>query len=172
MTSPTVQAPLRDSPATLPDKPMASPFAFHKCGLVVPVYKKMRALMVNGWHEPNDAVVDGFLWSSDMTPPPNRAGDWWLCLPTQFDADGLPTGPTADDLITVDGQRVISVKGMKISVGAGLLNTAGSRPSPGSDESLTIQTDKGAKITLSGSQIQLTDGAVTVTIGNGKVNIG
>ena len=70
---------------TLTDKPIASPFAFDKCGLVVPVYQKMRALLVHGWNEPNDAVVDGFLWTSDMTPPPNQAGDWWLCLPTQLD---------------------------------------------------------------------------------------
>ena len=172
MTNPTVEAPLRDSPAILPDKPMASPFAFDKCGLVVPVYPKMRALLVHGWHEPNDAVVDGFLWSSDMTPPPNHAGDWWLCLPTNFDADGLPTGPTADDLIDAAGRRIISVKGMKITVGAGLLGSAGGRPSPPTDESLTVQTDAGAKITLKGAQIQLSDGSVTVTIGNGKVSIG
>jgi hypothetical protein len=117
-----------------------------------------------------------------MTPPPNDAGDWWLCLPTQLTADGLPTGPTTDDLITKDGQRLISVKGLKITVGAGLQNSAGSRPTPGSDEALTIEaaqgarislkTAEGAEVTLNGAQIQLTDGGVTVTIGNGKVSIG
>jgi hypothetical protein len=172
MTSPTVQAPLRSSPTTISDKPIASPFAFHNCGLVVPVYQKMRGLLVHGWHDPNDAVVDGFLWSSQMKPPPNQPGDWWLCLPTQFDADGLPTGPTADDLITNAGERVISVKGMKITIGAGLLNSAGSRPSPPSDESLTIQTAQGAQVKVTGAQIQLTDGVVTMTIANGKVSIG
>lgn len=172
MSSPTVQAPLRKDPGKLPDKPIASPFAFGSCGLVVPVYSKMRTLLVHGWNDPNDAVVDGFLWTKDMTPPPNKAGDWWLCLPTQLDGDGLPTGATTDDLITGDGQRVISVKGMKITVGSGLLNQTGSRPSPGSDESLTITTDQGAKITVKGSQIQMTDGSVTLTVGSGKVSIG
>jgi hypothetical protein len=182
MTNRTVEAPLARTPVALPDKPMASAFAFDKCGLMVPVYPKMRALLVHGWNDPNDAVIDGFLWTSQMTPPPNQAGDWWLCLPTEFTDEGLPTGPTTDDLITKDGQRLISVKGLKITVGAGLQNSAGSRPTPGSDESLTVEAAQGAKITLktaegaevslNGAQIQLTDGAVTVTIGNGKVSIG
>jgi hypothetical protein len=182
MTNRTVEAPLAATSVALPDKPMASPFAFDKCGLVVPVYAKMRALLVHGWSDPNDAVIDGFLWTSEMTPPPNQAGDWWLCLPTQFTGDGVPTGPTTDDLITGDGQRLISVKGMRLTVGAGLQNSAGSRPAPGSDEALTIEAASGAKIslktaegsevTLNGAQIQLTDGTVTVTIGNGKVSIG
>jgi hypothetical protein len=172
MASPTVQAPLRKDPGQLPDKPIASPFAFGSCGLVVPVYSKMRTLLVHGWNDPNDAVVDGFLWPKDVTPPPNKAGDWWLSLPTQLNADGLPSGPTTDDLITADGQRVISLKNMKITIGSGLLNQAGSRPTPGSDESLTITTDQGAKLSIKGSQIQLTDGSVTLTVGSGKVSIG
>ena len=172
MTNPTVQAPLIAAPVTLTNKPMASAFAFDKCGLVVPVYQKMRALLVHGWHDPNDAVVDGFLWTSTMSSPPNQPGDWWLCLPTQFNGDGLPDGPTADDLITGAGQRVISVKGMKITVGAGLQTSAGTRPDPPTDESLTVQTDQGAMVTLKGGQIQITDGAVTLTVGNGKVSIG
>jgi hypothetical protein len=172
MANPTVQAPMKKDTGKLPDKPIASPFAFGSCGLVVPVYSKMRTLLVHGWNDPNDAVVDGFLWTSDMTPPPNQQGDWWLCLPTQLDADNLPTGPTSDDLITKDGQRLISVKGMKITVGSSLLNQVGSRPSPGTDESLTITTDQGAKIVLSGGQIRVTDGSVTLTVGQGKVSIG
>jgi hypothetical protein len=67
---------------------------------------------------------------------------------------------------------VISVKGMKITIGAGLMSSAGSRPSPPTDESLTVQTAQGAQIKVTGSQIQLTDGAVTMTIANGKVSIG
>jgi|GEM_PF-5775098 hypothetical protein len=171
MVSPSVQAPLRSDPVPLPNKPIASPFAFGSCGLVVPVYPRMRALLVHGWHEPDDAIVDGFLWTTQMTPPPNQQGDWWLCLPTELDADGLPTGNTVDDLITKDGQRIIQVRGMQITIGAGLLNTAGSRPTPGSDESLTIQTDQGARIMIKGQQIQLTDGGVTMTISNGQISI-
>jgi hypothetical protein len=171
MASPSVQAPMRKDPVPLPDKPMASPFAFHKCGLVVPVYPKMRALLVHGWHEPSDAIIDGFLWSDQMTTPGNQAGDWWLCLPTQFDGDSLPTGNGVDDLTDQNGQRVIQVKGMRITVGSGLLNPVGQRPTPGSDEALTIETDQGAKIQVKGQTITMSAGGVTMTIGNGAVSV-
>jgi hypothetical protein len=176
MVSPSVQAELRSDPVSLPDKPIASPFAFGNCGLMVPIYPKMRTLLAHSWHEPDDAIAAGFMWTAQMKPPPNQQGDWWLCLPTQVDANnGLPSGPTTDDLITKDGQRVIQVKGMKITIGAGLLNSVGSRPSPGSDESLTIQAGqdpkKITKITMKDGEIELTDGSVKMIISSGKISI-
>ena len=192
MASPTVQAKLNGQPVPLNDKPIASPFAFNNCGLVVPVYPKMRSLLVHGWNEPEDAVIGGFVWTAEMTPPPNQTGDWWLCLPTQFDGDGKPTRNTVDDLIQQDGQRVIQVKGLKITIGSGLLNSVGSRPTPGSDESLTIEADDNqtkltfkagqiemitgqgpqTSITLQSGRIEMTDGTIKLTIGDGKVSIG
>jgi hypothetical protein len=191
MVSPTIEGTLRDKPTALNDKPFASPFAFDNCGLVVPVYPGMRALMAHGWNEPEDAVAAGFVWTSAMTPPQNQAGDWWLCLPTQLGGDGKPTGTATNDLITQDGQRVIQLKGLRISIGSGLLANVGERPSPGSDESLTIQsddnntkvtvkqgevtvTDGTATLTVGGSkgQIKMTDGSVTLTIANGQISIG
>jgi hypothetical protein len=172
MPSPTVQATLGDKPVPLNDKPIASPFAFDKCGLMVPVYPKMRSLLVHGWNEPEDAVVGGFVWTSDMTPPQNHAGDWWLCLPTQFGWDGKPTDKGVDDLISQDGKRVIQVKGLRITIGSGLLNSVGSRPTPGTDGSLTIESDdKKTKITFQQGQIQMTDGTVTLTVSGGMVSI-
>jgi hypothetical protein len=175
MVSPSVQAELRSDPVPLPDKAIASPFAFGNCGLMVPIYPKMRALLAHSWHEPDDAIAAGFMWTAQMKPPPNQQGDWWLCLPTQVDANnGLPSGPTADDLITKDGQRVIQVKGMKITIGAGLLNLVGSRPSPSNDESLTIQAGqdpKITKITIKDGEIEMTDGSVKMTISGGKISI-
>jgi hypothetical protein len=172
MPSPSVQAKLRDQPVPLNDKPIASPFAFNNCGLVVPVYPKMRSLLVHGWNEPEDAVIGGFVWTAAMTPPPNQTGDWWLCLPTQFDGNGNPTGNTVDDLIQQDGQRVIQVKGMKITIGQGLLNSVGSRPTPGSDESLTIEAGNQTSVTIAAGKIEMTDGRIKLTISGGKVSIG
>jgi hypothetical protein len=173
LPSPSVQATLQDKPVPLSDKPIASPFAFDNCGLVVPVYPKMRSMLVHRWNEPEDAVAAGFVWTAEMTPPQNQAGDWWLCLPTQLDGDGKPTGNTVDDLIQQDGQRVIQVKGLRITIGAGLLNSVGSRPTPGSDESLTIEADDNqTKLTFKAGQIEMTDGTVTLTVGGGKVSIG
>jgi hypothetical protein len=166
MVSPTIEGTLRDKPTALNDKPIASPFAFDSCGLVVPVYPGMRALMAHGWNEPEDAVAAGFVWTREMTPPQNVAGDWWLCLPTELGDDGVPIGRATNDLITQDGQRVIELKGLTISIGAGLLSNVGERPSPGSDESLTIQSDDNkTKVTLKRGEVTVTDGTATLTVG-------
>jgi hypothetical protein len=173
MPSPTVQATLRDKPVPLNDKPIASPFAFYNCGLVVPVYPKMRSLLAHSWNEPEDAVSNGFVWTSAMSHPENQSGDWWLCLPTELDGDGKPKNKGSDDLIAKDGQRVIQVKGMKITIGSKLLNNVGKRPKPGEDESLTIQAggDPPTMITFKAGNIEMTDGKIKLTIGGGKVSI-
>jgi hypothetical protein len=172
MPSPSVEATLRDKPVPLNNKPIASPFAFYGCGLMVPVYPKMRSLLVHGWNEPEDAISNGFVWTSDMTPPKTNAGDWRLCLPTRLDGDGKPAGTTVDDLISQDGQRVIQVKGMTIAIGSGLLAAVGDRPSPGKDESLVIKADDNkTKITMKAGQIEMTDGQITLSLSGGKVSI-
>ncbi|MGZ3196531.1 MAG: hypothetical protein ACXU60_05470 [Croceibacterium sp.] len=172
MSSPSVQATLRDTPVALHDKPIASPFAFDKCGLVVPVYPKMRSLLAHGWNEPEDAVMAGFVWTAGMTLPKNQPGDWWLCLPTEIDGDGKPTGGGVDDLITQNGQRVIQVKGLKITIGSGLLNPVGARPTPGTDETLTIESDDNkTRMAIKAGEIEMTDGSVTLTIAGGKISI-
>jgi hypothetical protein len=173
MPNPTVQATPGDTPVALNDKPIVSAFAFDNCGLVVPVYPGMRSVLLHGWHEPEDAIVGGFVWTAAMTPPANQPGDWWLCLPTQLGGDGKPTGKGVDDLIDASGQRIIRVKGLTITIGSGLLGSVGSRPTPGTDESLTIQADDNqTKITLQSGQIQMTDGTIKLTLGGGKVSIG
>jgi hypothetical protein len=191
MVSPTIEGTLRTTPTALNDKPIASTFAFDKCGLVAPVYPGMRALMAHGWNEPEDAIAAGFVWTSDMTPPQNQAGDWWLCLPTELGGDGKPTGSAANDLTTGDGQRVLELKGLTINIGSGLLSNVGERPTPGTDESLTIVSDdnktqvtfKQGVVTITdgtatltvgnpSGQIVMTDGSVKLTLANGQINIG
>ena len=188
LPSASVQATPANKLVALNDKPIASAFAFDNCGLVVPVYPGMRSVLVHGWNEPEDAIVGGFVWTSTMTPPANQAGDWWLCLPTQIGGDGKPSGPGVDDLITGDGHRVIQVKGLKITIGPGLLGAVGTRPTPGPDGVLTIQsddnktvvtvkagqvevTDGTSKLTVGGGQVVMSDGQVTLTLGSGKVSI-
>jgi hypothetical protein len=167
MVSPTIEGTLRSTPTALNDKPIASPFAFDKCGLVAPVYPGMRALMAHGWNEPEDAIASGFVWTSGMTPPPNQAGDWWLCLPTELGGDGKPTGSAVNDLTTGDGHRVLELKGLTINIGSGLLSSVGERPSPGSDESLTIVSDDNkTQVTFKQGAVTITDGTATLTVGN------
>ncbi len=167
MVSPTTEGTLRTTPTALNDKPIASPFAFDKCGLVAPVYPGMRALMAHGWNEPEDAIASGFVWTSDMTPPQNQAGDWWLCLPTELGGDGKPSGSAVNDLTTGDGQRVLELKGLTINIGSGLLSNVGERPAPGTDESLTIVSDDNkTQVTFKQGVVTITDGKATLTVGN------
>jgi hypothetical protein len=166
MVSPTIEGTLRTTPTALNDKPIASPFAFDNCGLVVPVYPGMRALMAHGWNEPEDAIAAGFVWTSDMTPPQNQAGDWWLCLPT-LGGDGKPTDSAVNDLTTGGGQRVLELKGLTINIGSGLLSSVGERPSPGTDESLTIVSDDNkTQVTFKQGVVTITDGTATLTVGH------
>jgi hypothetical protein len=93
-------------------------------------------------------------------------------LPTQLGSDGKPTGAAVNDLTTQNGQRVIQVAGMTISIGSGLMSDVGSRPTPGSDQSLTIQSDDNqTKVTFTKGEITLTDGVATVTVGGTKGQI-
>jgi len=173
MPSPSVQATLRDKPVSFNDKPISSPFAFFGCGLVTPVFPKMRALLTHAWNEPEDAVCNGFVWTSEMTPPNNKAGDWWLRLPTQLDSgSGQPTGVVVDDLTAMNGQRVIKVKGMTITIGAGLLASASDdRPKSEVDESLTVTAGQNTKLTVKDGTIEMAVGSLKLTVGDGKVSV-
>jgi hypothetical protein len=72
-------------------RPIASPFAWRKCGLVTPVYPVMKALVAHNAGLATDGIVTGYTWSKlpDLPPPPNEPGDWWLCLPMDVDAKSL-----------------------------------------------------------------------------------
>lgn len=155
---------------TLFSKPIVSPFAWHRCGLVVPVYPGMRALLGHNLDLVNDAVVTGFLWSQVQTaeyqPPKNLPGDYWLCLPTEIGPDQRPMGKGVNDLTDKSGLRVIESKGLRISVGDGTLSEVGERPTPPSAQTLVIEHDQGTKISIAD------DGALQVEVaGNTSVTI-
>ena len=174
-------------------KPIASPFAWRKCGLVTPVYQGMKALVLHNRALAGDGIVTGYLWSKepDFPPPSNQAGDWWLCLPIDFDAAQPPGDSTkaANDLTANNGCRVITLKGLKITVGADGLQEIGTRPTLGDAEVCTIahasgavvtvkngeidvDTGAGPKLSLSSSGVTLTDGTLNVQLANGKLAIG
>ena len=174
-------------------KPIASPFAWRKCGLVTPTYPGMKALLLHNRAIAADGIVAGYIWSTqpDFAPPPNDPGDWWLCLPIDFDAAQPPADSTntVNDLIASNGCRVIELKGLKITVGASGLRAIGSRPTPGDAETCTIahasgavvtvkngeidiDTGAGPKLTMTSSGITLTDGTLNVQLSQGKLAIG
>jgi hypothetical protein len=177
-------------------KPIASAFAWRKCGLVTPVYPGMKGLVVHNRAVASDGIVAGYIWSRqpDFAPPSNQSGDWWLCLPIDFDATQPPGDSTkaANDLTANNGCRIIELKGLNITVGAEGLKEIGNRPTPGDAEVCTIahasgplitlqkgQIDvqinadgTGPKLTMTSSGITLTDGTLNVQLANGKLAIG
>lgn len=173
--APSVETPI-DNTVQLHNKPFASPFAFHKCGLMVPVYPKMRALLAHNRGLVNDAIISGFLWAENplQERPKNEAGDYWLALPTALDGDGLPTGKGVNDLTDSSGKRVIQTKAFQIFVADDKLPDVGTRPTPPDANTLIIEHQSGAKITIDkdgkitietkSQQLTLTNGSVSLTL--------
>lgn len=156
------------------NKPLVSPFAWHKCGLMVPVYEGMKALLNHNLSLQDDVLINGFIWSETpvIEPPKNKPGDWWLCLPIDFDTANRPSDSTkaVNDLTANNGKRLIQVKGLKITVGASTLPNVGERPEEGADDEFLIEHKSGTilkiaddgKVTIEASSIEIT-GDLTIT---------
>jgi hypothetical protein len=121
--------------APSPAMPYASPFAWGKCGLVLPRYPGTRVVVTHRDGRSDDAIDVGALWASARGPD-SEAGDWWLILPVGFDRakresiadDAVPTehtGKVTQDLIDADGNRVIELGELTVRVGRNALATAG-----------------------------------------------
>ena len=180
--APSVETPIDDA-VQLHNKPIAAPFAFHKCGLMVPIYPKMRALLAHNRGLVNDAIVTGFVWPENPAQdrPKNEAGDYWLCLPTELDHNGLPTGKGVNDLTDSKGHRVIQAKAFQILVADHQLPEVGGRPTPPAADTLVIEHQSGAKITIDqngkitietkAQELTLTNGAVSLTLNGPTVEV-
>jgi hypothetical protein len=177
--APSVEQPVNDQPV-LHAKPISSPFAWHNCGLVVPVYPEMRALLAHNRGSVNDAVVAGFLWAEQpaYSRPKNEDGDWWLCLPTRIE-NGKPAGKGVNDLTDKDGLRVIQARGLQITVEDQKLPDVGERPSVPAEGTLVIEHKSGTTITVDADGavkvetkskgISLSNGSAEITLSGGKV---
>ena len=172
-TAPSTDSPV-DTEGELVKKPMASPFAFDKVGLVTPVYPGMRALLAHNRSLTNDAVVAGWLWPTEpaAAPPPNHVGDWWLALPSELGADGKPTGKGVNDLIDARGARVIQARALHVLVGTSKLPSVGTRPSVPDDDTITIEHSSGTTITVDAQgAVSITTDHKAITLGNGQVSL-
>jgi hypothetical protein len=152
------------------DKPVISCFAWHKCGLVTPVYPGMKAVMLHNRGLRDDPMVGGFVWSEQraIEPPPSLAGDYWLCLPVDPPSDSPPANDTktANDLVGSSGKRVIEAKGLKITVGTSKLRAVGQRPDEGADDEIEIEHSSGSRITIA------SDGKITISSSEGIEIVG
>jgi hypothetical protein len=150
-------ATVRADPSPVEGVPYASPFAWGKCGLVLPRYPGMRVVMVHRNGDPDDAVDVGALWESGVGPDA-EPGDYWLILPASVAAAQRaaiaddaqpepPTGPATQDLIDADGNRVIEVGKLTIRIGRNALRSAGERP-PVADPPVAIEHESGTRILI------------------------
>lgn len=176
-----------DETTQLHSKPISAPFAWYKCGLIVPVYQGMRALLAHNRGSVNDAIVTGFLWSEEpqheFARPKNEDGDYWLCLPTELDSNTeQPTGKGVNDLTDKSGLRTIQAKGLHIFVGDKKLPAVGERPDVPDAQTIVIEHESGTKITIGsdgavkieaaqGKEIALTNGGVTLKLGSSGVEV-
>jgi hypothetical protein len=169
-TQPSVNAAVKlQDDHVLQEQPIASPFAFRKCGLVTPVYPGMKAVVAHNRALSSDGIVTGYIWSKqpDYAPPENQAGDWWLCLPIDFDAAQPPGDSTkaVNDLTTNTGKRVLEVKGLKITIGASKLANIGKRPAEGADNEFLIEHASGTSVHIDAN------GALTIDASSASLTI-
>jgi len=150
----------RASKSRLSGLPYLTPFAWGKCGLVVPRYPGTRVLVGHVGGAAEDPVDIGALWESGHGPD-TQPGDWWLILPAAVDSghrqsasdDETPQEPTSqatNDLIDADGARVIEVGRFTVRVRPGTLGRPGDRPEPPSDsaDEVTIEHASGSRIVI------------------------
>jgi len=180
----------RPSPMPVTAIAYATPFAWGKCGLVLPRYPGTRVLVTyrNGLR--NDGIEIGAVWESGRGPD-CQAGDWWLILPVGIPTneratiadDATPkehTGKVSQDLIDADGNRVIEVGELTVRVGRGKLKKAGERPARGQADSITIEhsggeasltIDQNGKIAIKGKNIELDAGTGDIKMNAANVKV-
>jgi hypothetical protein len=159
----------RQTPSPVEGVAVASPFAWGRCGLVLPRYPGTRVLLVHRDGEGDDPVEVGALWALGSGPDA-EPGDWWLALPAEVppgDRAAIPdakvpedyTGKATNDLIDADGNRRIEVGRLVVRVGRDGLTQAGTRPPPAADADADVS-------------IEHADGATRIVVrANGEVEI-
>jgi hypothetical protein len=139
----------RKSPSPVGGVPYSTPFAWGKCGLVIPYYVGTRILMTHRGGKAEDPIVTGAVWESGKGPE-SKAGDWWLGLPVDVPENQRASIPESDtpripenlkasnDLIDGEGRRIIEVGEFIIRIGKKALQEAGKRPERKSEQNDTI----------------------------------
>ena len=180
----TRRLPVDPNNAVRMDIPYASPFAWGKCGLVLPRYPGMRVALGHRRALDQDPIDVGAIWDSG-TGPDSQPGDWWLSLPVGVEADKRATaadsdtpaawsGKASQDLIDADGNRMIELGSLVVRIGRDHLPSAGVRPEPAADpDSITVEhVDGGSQIVMKQDGSILIKGtSITIDAGSGNVTI-
>jgi hypothetical protein len=187
----TRRLPIDGNNAVRMDIPYATPFAWGKCGLVLPRYTGMRVALGHRRALDHDPVDLGAIWDSGAGPD-SRPGDWWLSLPASEDAATTDQAADSDnpapwskevsqDLIDANGNRMIELGSLVVRVGRDKLHMAGTRPElPDATGSISIEhVDGGSAIVMKqdgsilirGTSIEIDAGSGNVTIKAKQVDI-
>ncbi len=147
------------------DIPYLTPFAWGKCGLVLPRYPGTRVLVNYHNGNPDDPIEAGSFWEAERGPD-SELGDWWLILPVGA-STGEPAedkspdehnGPVTHDLMDAKGNRVIEVGELTIRIGDLKSMSEQPRPKRSDDEqAITLEHTAGSKIVMD------KDGNITIT---------
>jgi len=162
----------------------ATPFAWGKCGLVLPRYPGTRLMTIYRQGRSDDPIDVGAVWESGHGPD-SHPGDWWLILPvgvpaqrrqenTSDDAPPEHAGKVSQDLIDADGNRVIEVGQLTIVVlPLAKLHDAGQRAEHGKHvpggASIIVKPD--GSIVIKGERIELDAGDGDITMKAKNVNV-
>ncbi len=166
--------------------PYVSPFAWGKCGLILPRYPGMRVAVGFRNGAPSDAIDLGGIYETGKTGTNAQPGDYWLSLPAKVPASqrqqlGESDTPqdysdaVSNDLIDADGHRVIEVGEFTVRVNElSALKKAGERPARASiANSITIEHAKGGSsiVLKDNGDIIITGKNITLDAGSGNINL-
>jgi hypothetical protein len=166
----------RETPQSLQGVAYVTPFAWGRCGLVLPRYPGTRIVMTHRNGQAIDPIDIGALWEAGQGPD-SQPGDWWLILPagvpeeqrasTEEEEPAEYTGQVSQDLIDADGNRIIEVGELTIRIGRDSLSQAGERAERSAEaDSVTIEhADAGSKIVMKW------DGTVVIEAKNVEFNV-
>lgn len=150
---PSVEAILGDKNVQLIKKPLVSSFAGNGFGLLVPVYKDMRAIVGSNNYDLQDSNIIGFLFKKTDTIPAHDAGDYMLHHKNH-----------SKYVMKESGDEIKQIKSLKIEIGDSFLTI--NNPSSTSNGDLEITFSNGDKLTRIGtewiidsSSIKIGDGA-------------
>jgi hypothetical protein len=156
-----------------PEAPYLTPFAWNRCGLILPRYPGMLVQHRRGALE--NPIDIGALLQVNNVPTKGKAGDWWLVLPVDVDpADEFAsdtdtperfTGNATNNLIDAAGNRIVEVGALTIRVGKGNPKNAGAGPKDATADSIVIEHKGRAVLTVD------SDGNITIDAGSNNINL-
>jgi len=144
----------RPSDAPIEGTPYLTPFAWGRCGLVLPRYPGTRVAVTHRQTSREEPIDIGAMWKSGQAPD-SQAGDWWLSLPSEVPGNVRSSisgeepvdrydGKVTNDLIDADGNRVVEVGSFTLRFHSEGLNKAGERPQAAAEsDAVTIEHAKG-----------------------------